>query len=127
MRWLIARARSFSFAGRGLRRLLREPNARVHAVATAMVITLGVLLQVNKTDWLWLWSAISAVWVAEAFNTALELACDAAVPRQDPKIAAAKDVSAAAVLLAALFSVGVGALVLGPHLIAWATGATTGP
>jgi len=117
VRWFVARAKSFVFAGRGLLRLFEEPNAKVHAAATVVVVALGVFLEVNKTDWLWLCCAIAVVWIAEALNTALELACDAAVPARDPKIGAAKDVAAAAALLAALFSMVVGALVFGPYLL----------
>jgi undecaprenol kinase/diacylglycerol kinase (ATP) len=52
----------------------------------------------------------------EALNTAIELAVTLASPERHPLAKAAKDVSAAMVLIAALASVIVGAIVLGPRL-----------
>jgi diacylglycerol kinase len=59
---------------------------------------------------------IALVWAAEFFNTAIEAVVDLASPMQHPLAAVGKDVGAAAVLIAALASVGVGLLILGPPL-----------
>ena len=55
--------------------------------------------------------------MAEAFNTALELLADQASPEWRPDIGRAKDLSAAAVLIAALGAAIIGVLVLGPPLL----------
>ena len=62
---------------------------------------------------------IAMVWAAEFFNTAIEAVVDLASPVQHPLAKVGKDVGAAAVLIAALASVGVGLLILGPPL--WAS------
>lgn len=113
-----ARLRSFRFAFRGLAILAREPNAWLHAGASLVVVAAGLALQVGRNDWALLVLAMALVWVAEAFNTALEAACDASMPRPHPHVARAKDAAAGAVLLAAAGAAGVGLLVLGPPLLA---------
>jgi len=57
-------------------------------------------------------------WTAEFLNTALEAVVDLASPSHHPLAAVGKDVGAAAVLVAALASILIGGLILGPPL--WA-------
>ena len=114
--WARGRQRSFQYAFQGLSRLYRETNARVHGVATVLVIALGGALELTLLDWVLLALAATVVWVAEAMNTALEVLSDAAVPEHNPLIGAAKDVAAGAVLLAAAGAVLVGLLVFAPHV-----------
>jgi diacylglycerol kinase len=59
--------------------LRAEPNARLHAVATALVIAAGLAFAVTRGEWLALTLAIVAVWSAEAINTALITAAGAAI------------------------------------------------
>ena len=109
--------RSVGHALRGIAALLRsQHNAWVHAAATIAVCGLGLVLGVGAADWLWLVFAITLVWMAEAFNTALELACDAASPEFHPLVGRAKDVAAGAVLIGALGATVVGCLVFLPYL-----------
>jgi diacylglycerol kinase len=56
------------------------------------------------------------VWAAEFFNTAIESIVDLASPEENPLAKAGKDVGAAAVLIAALTSILIGLLILGPPL-----------
>ena len=56
--------------------------------------------------------------VVESFNTALETLCDLVSPEFHPLVKRIKDVSAAAVLIAALAAVAIAALLLLPRLIA---------
>ena len=114
--WALGRKRSFGYAFKGLARLYRETNARIHAAATVCVVGLGVGLRLAALEWTLLAIAATLVWVAEALNTALEALSDAAVPGHSPLIASAKDVAAGAVLLASLGAIAVGLLVFGPHL-----------
>ena len=113
---LAARLKSFGYAFAGLRTLLTEQhNARIHLLATVLVVALAAWLQVSREDWLALLLAIALVWLAEAMNTALEYLCDAAVPQQDPLIARAKDVAAAGVLICSGVAVLVAILVFQPY------------
>jgi diacylglycerol kinase (ATP) len=117
-RWTgLARVRSFAYAFAGLRHLIKEPNAQIHAAATLAVIALGGIVRISNTDWRWLVVAIAGVWIAEALNTALERLADAVSMEPDPAIGAAKDLAAAAVLLAAIAATLIGALVFWPYLV----------
>jgi diacylglycerol kinase (ATP) len=117
---LAARARSFRYAFRGLAALFRgEPNAWLHALAALAVCALGALLGLPRERWAWLVAAIAAVFAAEALNAALEALADAVHPAPHPLVARAKDLGAAAVLIAAAGAAAVGLLVLGPPLLAW--------
>jgi len=112
-----ARLRSFGHAFSGVATLLHEQhNSRLHLLAAIIVISLGVLLELSRGDWIALVLAIGLVWLAEALNSALEYLCDAVTPEQHPLIKKSKDVAAAGVLLAALLAVVVGLLVFLPYL-----------
>jgi diacylglycerol kinase (ATP) len=118
-----ARARSFGFAFRGVVTLLAsQHNVWIHAAATIAVVGLGVALGVDRLEWALLVLAIALVWTAEGLNTALEWLCDVAAPEYDPLVKKAKDVAAAAVLLAAIGSALIGLLVFGPRLLALLNG-----
>ncbi|MCW5878553.1 MAG: diacylglycerol kinase family protein [Anaerolineales bacterium] len=117
--FLRGRLASFGPAFSGMAYVLRtQPNAWVHGFVTLAVVVLGLWLRLGLADWLLLALAVGLVWVAEFFNTALEAIVDLASPQQHPLAKAAKDVSAAAVVLAALTASVLGLLVLGPPL--WA-------
>jgi len=113
-----ARARSFVYAFAGVATMLRsQPNAWIHALATVLVVLVGFWVGVTREDWLWLILAMSIVWLAEALNTAVEFLADAAVREIHPLVKHAKDVAAAAVLIAAVGAASIGVLVLGPRLL----------
>ena len=116
------RAASFGHAFHGIAHLLRdEPNARIHLVVSVLVISAAFLLAIDASGWRWLGVAMAVVWLAEAFNTAIERIADAAVPEPHPLIAEAKDVAAGGVLIAAFFAALIGFSVLGPALLrTWA-------
>lgn len=94
-----------------------ENNAKFHLAATILVIVAGILLQLNSTQWLFIMAAVSLVWITELFNTAIETLFDFTQPEIDPRVKYAKDISAGAVLVAAIFSLVVGALIFIPPLI----------
>ena len=86
-------------------------------VVSVVVILMSLLLRISATQWALILLAIALVWIAEFLNTALEV--DLASNHQQHELArVGKDVGAAAVLIAAISSVIIGLLVLGPPL--WA-------
>ena len=110
---------SFAYALQGVAFLVRtQPNARLHLLAAVLVCAAGVYVGLGRAEWLWISVVITLVWSAEAFNTALEQLADALHPEQHPGIGRAKDVAAAAVLIAALGAAVIGLLVFVPHLAA---------
>lgn len=111
------RLKSLAHALRGLDRIVRtQPNARLHLLAAALVCAAGIYFGLGRAEWLWISVAIALVWSAEAFNTALEQLADALHPGLHPGIGRAKDVAAAAVLIAAMGAAVIGLLVFVPHL-----------
>jgi len=84
---------------------------------TILVILIGIWLGLKRMEWVAILMVIAMVWIAELINTSLESIVDMTSPERHPLAQVGKDVAAAAVLLAAIVSVIVGILVLGPALI----------
>jgi diacylglycerol kinase len=116
--YLRERCRSFGHAFRGLWWLLAsQANARIHLAATFVVLAAGLWLEVTAGEWLLLGWSLAAVWMAEAFNTALEFLADEVSLEQRDRIGKAKDVAAFAVLVMALAAAATAAVILGGRLL----------
>jgi diacylglycerol kinase len=112
------RVASFGHAFRGVWSALRsEVHLRFHALATVVVIGLGLHYSLARLEWALVAISIGCVWSAELVNTAIEALTDLASPGYHPLAGKAKDVAAGAVLIAALGAVVVGILVFGPYII----------
>jgi diacylglycerol kinase (ATP) len=113
-----SRIKAFGYAFSGWWFVIRtQRNAWIHMVASIAVIGMSFLLHISSTSWALIVLAIAIVWIAEFFNTALEAVVDLASNHQQNNLAKlGKDVGAAAVLIAAIASVLIGLLVLGPPL-----------
>jgi diacylglycerol kinase (ATP) len=110
---------SFRFALSGLGYALRtQRNTRIHLTIAAAVVALGLWLDISSVQWAVLALTIGFVLVSEMLNTVAETLVDLVSPGYHPLAKIIKDVTAAAVLLAAIVSVVVGLLVLWPLL--WA-------
>jgi diacylglycerol kinase (ATP) len=117
LRFLRLRARSFGYAFEGWWHVIRtQRNAWIHALASLLAFLFSIWLQISPVELALLVVVIALVWLSEFFNTALEALVDLASPGVHPLAKVAKDVAAAAVLIAALASVIVGILILGPPL-----------
>jgi diacylglycerol kinase len=115
--FFISRAHSFEHAFNGWWFVLRtQRNAWIHAAISTAVLLVAFWLHLPLRDWAVLFLTIALVWTAEFINTALEAVVDLASPQQHPLAKVGKDVGAAAVMLAALASILVGLLILGPPL-----------
>ena len=109
---------SFRYAFIGLAYLFRtQRNARIHVGLTLAVIVAGLLTRLGPVEWAVLTAMMGLIFFAEASNTALEAVVDIASPAYHPLAQIAKDVAAAGVLMAAIASVAVGALIFLSHWI----------
>jgi diacylglycerol kinase len=109
--------RSFYFAFAGLAYLFRtQRNARIHLVLGTAACGLALWLGISRVEWAVQIFTIALVLILEGLNTAVEAAIDLASPKVHPLAKAAKDLAAGMVLIAAIASVAVGLLILGPPL-----------
>jgi diacylglycerol kinase len=117
------RAMSFVYAGRGLALLcLTQPNFRIHIAASLCAIALAWFFQMPAIEWLILVITITIVLSVEAVNTALEKMVDLCQSDRHPAARDAKDLSAAAVLIASAGALVVGVLLFGPRFVRLLTG-----
>jgi len=108
---------SFCCAFTGIAWMFRtQQHARWHLLSSIAVIVLAFALSISRLEWLAILLAMSLVWTAEALNTAIEMTCDAITKEWLPQIGKAKDVAAGAVLIASLFAILIGSIVLLPKL-----------
>ena len=96
--------------------LRTQRSARIEIIIGILVCAMGAFLNISAVQWAILVLTIALVLILEGLNTALEAAVDLASPGQNPLAKIAKDLGAAMVLIAAMASVVVGLLILGPPL-----------
>ena len=117
MSYLQNRVKSFGYAFKGIATLIRtQPHAKLHLLATVLVVGGGFLAEVTRMEWLALVLAMGLVWMAEGCNTAIEFLTDLASPDFHPLAGKAKDVAAGAVLLAAIAAAIVAVIVFWPYV-----------
>lgn len=116
--FLISRIHSFRHAFAGMEYVLKtQKNAHIHTVATIAVILTALWLGIPAVPFAVLILTIGTVWTAEFINTSLEAVVDLASPERHPLAKVGKDVGAAAVLIAAMSSVIIGIIIMGPALL----------
>lgn len=109
----------FSHAFRGLHYAFNtQRNVRVHIVMALLAIIASILLHISPIEFALIFIAITGVFIAEMFNTVMELCVDLASPQYHPLAKIAKDVAAGAVLANAILSIIIGLFIFGPHLVA---------
>ncbi len=112
------RIASFQYAFRGVRNLFKsQPNARIHVVVALLVVAAGFIFNLSRMEWVAVVICVALVLSLEAMNTAIEHLTDLASPDFHPLAGKAKDVAAAAVLLAAIGAVMVGTIIFLPKLL----------
>ena len=95
-----------------------QPNFLVHLAAMCVALVVGAALNLSPPELAIIVLTVALVLAAECVNTALEALCDVASPGYHPLVKRAKDVSAAAVLVAAIGSVVIALLLFMPHVLA---------
>jgi diacylglycerol kinase (ATP) len=103
---------SFNYAFDGIVHALRtERNMWIHFSIAALVLVGALFFALSRLEVIALLVAISFVIITEMFNTAIEHVVDMVTDEEDPRARIAKDVSAGAVLVAAVNAVAVAYLV----------------
>lgn len=109
--------RSFTYAWQGIVYAVgTQLNMRVHLTVSLAAIALSLWLGISRLEWMLLLITLAQVLSLEIINTALEVSLDFICKEHNPAIGHAKDLAAGAVLISALFAIGVGVLLWGPRL-----------
>lgn len=115
---IIARARSFRYAVRGIGIILKtQHNFWIQIVGAVVVSFLGIFFHISPSEWAVLILAMTAVFVAESFNTAIEIDIDLTSPTYHPYARDTKDVAAGAVLITVLGAVLIGLIIFVPKVV----------
>ena len=112
--------KSFNYAFNGLSILIKEErNARIHLCLAVCVLIAGFVLKISTLEWVSIMLAMGFVIVLETINSAIENLADFISPEKHEKIKRIKDLSAAAVLLAALTALIIGLLIFVPKILSF--------
>lgn len=108
--------KGFGYAFKGIAfAVMHERNMRFHLSIFAYMMFFLLhydFFQVSRNQFALLFIMSSLVIAGELFNTGIERACDAATLNKNNYVKVAKDASAGAVLVLAIFSVAVGVVIL---------------
>lgn len=93
-----------------------QRHVRIHITAALLVSAAAIWLELETIEWALLLVLFALVIALEIINTAIELTIDRIGLEQHPLAKAAKDTAAGAVLIAVIFAIGIGVLLLGPPM-----------
>lgn len=96
----------FTCAAHGLvRGVLYDRSIIIQFILAFVSLVFFWFFKANWIEWLFIISAIFFVLVTEFMNSAIEDTCDLLVKRYDLQVKEIKDISAAAVMLAAMYAI----------------------
>src|SRR5688572_23932547 len=94
-----------------------EKNFKIQMVVTLLVVMSGFVFHISIMEWLVVILCIGLVLILEIINTALEKLTDIVSPEWNEKAGSVKDISAAAVLVAAIISLICGGIIFLPRVL----------
>jgi len=110
---------SFKYAIAGLKHLvIYEHNFRIHLLAVVVVLVAGLYYRISLFEWFFIAIAVTFVLVLEIVNTGIERLANLITKEKNDDIKIIKDIAAAAVLIAAIFSVFIAFFIFYPKIIA---------
>ena len=109
--------KSFRDAFNGIGILIRsERNFQIHVVAFILVIFAGFYFDITSKEFILLLLVSALVFALEGINTAIEKLCNEVTEERKESIRIIKDVSAGAVLIAAIFALIIGVMIFFPYI-----------
>ncbi len=97
--------RSFLNSINGLRISYKdEQSLLIHLVMTMIVFVFGLVLQINRYEWIFSIILMGLILCAELLNTAIEAGVDLTTDRIHPLAKRAKDVGSAATFMMSVFA-----------------------
>lgn len=107
--------KSFSFAFSGLKTAFTKGrNFRIQVTLGIISVILGIILKISSFEWHSLIIIIASVLILELINTAIESIVNMVSPEIRDEAKIAKDVAAAAVLIASITAVFIGIVIFFP-------------
>ena len=108
---------SFKYAIQGILSSFKtERNMKIHIFVMILVIIAGVILKINKYEWIACILCFAVVISGELFNTAIETVVDMVMPYKNDKAKIAKDIAAGAVLTLAIGAAVIGVIIFVPKI-----------
>lgn len=115
---IIARAKSFSHAGRGVYIFIKTThNSWIQILFSVILIGLGIFFRITNIEWAILIISSMILIIVEAINTAIEIDIDLTSPTYHPYAKDTKDVAAGAVLITSIMTLSVSLIILLPYLL----------
>jgi len=109
---------SFKYAFNGLRTLLcEEHNSWIHLFIAVCVVAAGFVFNISTLEWIAVTLCIGMVFALELVNTAIENLADFVSKEYHELIKKVKDLTAAAVLIAAIVAAIIGLIIFVPKII----------
>lgn len=109
---------SFKYAFEGIATGIKEEkNMKIHIIIMILVIIFGIILKINKMEWLICIILLGFVISLELINTSIENTVDLITIEKNQKAKIAKDVAAGAVLIASITSAIIGLIIFIPKII----------
>lgn len=108
---------SFKYAIQGILSSFKtERNMKIHIFVMILVIIAGILLKINKYEWIICVLCFAMVIGGELLNTAIETVVDMVMPYKNEKAKIVKDISAGAVLVLAIGAAICGLIIFIPKI-----------
>lgn len=109
--------KSFGYAFKGLKIVAgSQQNFWIHIIVACIVVICAILLKLNVVEWCIIVLCIFVVLALEILNTAIEKLVDFVSPGFHQQAGIVKDISAAAVFLAAIAAVIIGLIIFLPKI-----------
>ena len=109
---------SFKYAIEGICTSFKtERNMKIYIFIMILVIIAGIILKIDKLEWIICITLFAIVIAGELFNTSIETIVDMVMPEKNEKAKIAKDVSAGAVLVVAIGAAIIGLVIFVPRIL----------
>ena len=111
------RANAFKYAFEGIVSAFKtEVHLKIHLLATLVVVNAGFYFQITKIEWCFILLCCALVISLELINSAIEKLTNGVFKEVHPNAKYIKDVAAGAVLVAAIISVIIAAIIFYPYM-----------
>ncbi|KGX83516.1 diacylglycerol kinase family protein [Pontibacillus marinus] len=108
----------FSFAFNGIKEIIKsERNFRIHLITTFIIVLMGLFFNIQPYEWISICLVVSLVLILEMINSAIERIMDFLSPDRHTIVGQIKDITAGSVLVAAITSAVIGAIIFLPKIM----------